>query len=210
MLRMRVAVAQTAVVMALVMFGAAACSKGGGGGTALTQDDMDQGNAQAKVTVVEYASVGCPVCAKWQKEVYPAFKAKYIDTNKIHYVFREMLVGQGPEIAVAASGFLLARCAGKDKYFAVTDAIFNQQQQAFEAPRETLLNVAKSVGMTDDGFNKCVNDDKAMQALQDRVDHHTRDDHVNSTPTFVINGKSLEPGYHSLEEIDAAIKAAGG
>src|ERR1700760_1432211 len=204
MLRTRVA-----VMMALVMFGAAACSKGGGG-TALTQDDMDQGNAQAKVTVVEYASVGCPVCAKWQKEVYPAFKAKYIDTNTIHYVFREMLVGQGPEIAVAASGFLVARCAGKDKYFAVTDAIFNQQQQAFEAPRETLLNVAKSVGMTDDSFNKCVNDDKAMQALQDRVDHHSSDDHVNSTPTFVINGKSLEPGYHSLEEIDAAIKAAGG
>ncbi|HLZ74549.1 DsbA family protein [Phenylobacterium sp.] len=204
MLRTRVAVA-----MALVMFGAAACSKGGGG-TALTQDDMDQGNAQAKVTVVEYASVGCPVCAKWQKEVYPAFKAKYIDTNKIHYVFREMLVGQGPEIAVASAGFLLARCAGKDKYFAVTDAIFTSQQQAFEAPRETLLNVARSVGMSDDAFNKCINDDKAMQALQDRVDHHNRDDHVNSTPTFVINGKSLEPGYHSLDEIDAAIKAAGG
>jgi protein-disulfide isomerase len=200
MLRMRVAVA-----MALVMFGAAACSKGGGG-TALTQDDMDQGSAQAKVTVVEYASVGCPVCAKWQKEVYPAFKAKYIDTNKIHYVFREM----GPEIAVASAGFLLARCAGKDKYFAVTDAIFNSQQQAFEAPRETLQNVAKSVGMTDDAFNKCVNDEKAMQALNDRVEHHSRDDHINSTPTFVINGKSLEPGYHSLDEIDAGIKAAGG
>ena len=204
MLRMQVAVA-----MALVMFGAAACSKGGGG-TALTQDDMDQGNASAKVTVVEYASVGCPVCAKWQKEVYPAFKAKYIDTGKIHYVFREMLVGQGPEIAVASAGFLLARCAGKDKYFAVTDAIFNSQQQAFEAPRETLLDVAKSVGMTDDAFNKCINDEKSMQALNDRVEKHTRDDHVNSTPTFVINGKSLEPGYHSLDEIDAAIKAAGG
>ena len=209
MLRMRVAVAQTAVVMALVMFGAAACSKGGGG-TALTQDDMDQGNAQAKVTVVEYASVGCPVCAKWQREVYPAFKAKYIDTNKVHYVFREMLVGQGAEIAVAASGFLVARCAGKDKYFAVTDAIFQAQQQAFEAPRETLLNVAKSVGMTEGDFNKCINDDKAMQALNERVDHHNRDDKVNSTPTFVINGKSLEPGFHSLDEIDAAIKAAGG
>lgn len=203
MLRMRVA-----LVMALVMFGATACSKVGGS-SALTQDDMDQGNAQAKVTVVEYASVGCPVCAKWQKEVYPAFKAKYIDTGKIHYVFREMLVGQGPEIAVASAGFLVARCAGKDKYFAVNDAIFNSQQQAFEAPRETLLDIAKSVGMTDDSFNKCVNDDKAMQALNDRVEHHNRDDHVNSTPTFVINGKSLEPGYHSLDEIDAAIKAAG-
>ena len=201
---------RVALMSALMVVSLAACSKGGaGGGAALTKDDMDLGNASAKVTVVEYASVGCPVCAKWQKEVYPDFKAKYIDTGKVHYVFREMLVGQGPEIAVAASGFLLARCAGKDKYFAVTDAIFKDQQQAFEAPRETLLDVAKSVGMTEDQFNKCTTDEKAIQALDDRVEHHNRDDKVNSTPTFVINGKQMEPGYHSLDEIDAAIKAAG-
>ena len=200
---------RVALLAALMVFGAAACSPKGGGGAALTQDDMDQGNPKAKVTVVEYASVGCPVCAKWQKEVYPAFKAKYIDPGKIHYVFREMLVGAGPEMAVAASGFLVARCAGKDKYFAVTDAIFRDQEQAFEAPRETLANIAKSVGMTEDGFNKCINDDKAIQALNDRVERHNRVDKVNSTPTFVINGKAMEPGYHSLDEIDAAIKAAG-
>jgi protein-disulfide isomerase len=197
-----------ALLMALAMVGAAACSPKGG--AALTQDDMDMGNPQSKVTVVEYASVGCPVCAKWQREVYPAFKTKYIDSNKIHYVFREMLVGGGPEIAVAASGFLVARCAGKDKYFAVNDAIFKAQEQAFEAPRETLLDVAKSVGMTEADFNKCINDEKAIQGLNDRVDRHNRVDHVNSTPTFVINGKSMEPGYHTLDEMDAAIKAAGG
>jgi len=203
MLRIRVA-----LLVALAVFGAAACSPKGG--TTLTQDDMDMGPAAAKVTVVEYASVGCPVCAKWQREVYPAFKAKYIDTGKVHYVFREMLVGGGPEIAVAASGFLVARCAGKDKYFAVNDAIFQHQEQAFEAPRETLLDIAKSVGMTEDQFNKCIDDEAAIKALNDRVDRHNRVDHVNSTPTFVINGKAMEPGYHSLEEIDAAIKAAGG
>lgn len=203
MLRMRVA-----LMLALTVFGAAACSNQVAGGK--LPDDMDMGNAQAKVTVVEYASVGCPVCAKWQREVYPAFKAKYVDTGKIRYVFREMLVGGGPEITVAASGFLVARCAGKDKYFAVNDAIFKDQEQAFEAPRETLLNVAKSVGMTEDGFNKCINDEAAIKALNDRVERHTRNDHINSTPTFVINGKAMEPGYHPLEEIDAAIKAAGG
>jgi protein-disulfide isomerase len=203
MLRIRMA-----LVLALTVLGAAACSPKGG--TALTQDDMDMGNAASKVTVVEYASVGCPVCAKWQREVYPAFKAKYVDTGKVHYVFREMLVGGGPEVAVAASGFLVARCAGTGKYFAVNDASFKKQEQAFEAPRETLLNVAKSVGMTEDQFNKCIDDEKAIKALDDRVERHNRVDHVNSTPTFVINGKSLEPGYHSLDEIDAAIKTAGG
>jgi len=204
MLRIRVA-----LMLALTVLGAAGCSpKAGGGG--MLPDDMALGNPQSKVTVVEYASVGCPVCAKWQREVWPAFKAKYVDTGKAHYVFREMLVGGGPEIAVAASGFPVARCAGKAKSFAVNDAIFNHQEQAFEAPRETLLDVAKSVGMTEDQFNKCVTDDKAIQALDARVDRHNRVDHVNSTPTFVINGKALEPGYHSLDEIDAAIKAAGG
>ncbi|MFI4966264.1 MAG: DsbA family protein [Caulobacterales bacterium] len=197
-----------ALLVALMVFGAAACSQKSGG--PVTQDDMSLGNPQSKVTVVEYASVGCPVCAKWQKEVFPAFKAKYIDTGKIHYVFREMLVGGGPEITVAASGFLVARCAGKDKYFAVNDAIFKDQEQAFEAPRETLLDIAKSVGMTDASFNKCINDENAIKALNDRVERHNTVDHINSTPTFVINGKALEPGYHSLAEIDAAIRAAGG
>ena len=201
---------KVAALVALMMFGAAACSPKAGGAAGALPDDMGLGNPQAKVTLVEYASVGCPVCARWQKEVYPAFKAKYIDTGKIHYVFREMLVGQGPELQVAASGFLLARCAGKDKYFAVNDAVFKNQEQAFQAPRETLTEIAKSVGMTEDSFNKCINDEAALKALNDRVERHTRQDHVNSTPTFVINGKAMEPGYHSLEEIDAAIKAAGG
>src|SRR5581483_5133355 len=197
----------TALMLALAVVG---CSPKGGGQGAKLPDDMDMGNANAKVTVVEYASVGCPVCGKWYREVWPAFKAKYVDTGKVHYVFKEMLVGGGPEIQVAASGFLVARCAGKDKYFAVTDAIFKNQEQAFNAPRETLVDIAKSVGMTEDSFNKCVNDEAAIKALQDRVERHNRDDHVNSTPTFVINGKALEPGYHTLDEIDAAIKAAGG
>jgi len=205
MLRIKVALLSALMVVSL-----GACSPKAGGAAGALPDDMALGNPQAKITVVEYASVGCPVCAKWQQEVFPAFKAKYIDTNKIHYVFREMLVGAGPEVAVAASGFLLARCAGKDKYFAVNDAIFKNQEQAFQAPRETLVDIAKSVGMTEDGFNKCINDDKAMQGLNDRVERHVRDDHVNSTPTFVINGKAMEPGFHSLDEIDAAIKAAGG
>jgi protein-disulfide isomerase len=185
----------------------AGCSKGKIS-SAATADDMSLGPKDAKITVVEYASVGCPVCAKWQKDVYPAFKAKYIDTGKVHYIFREMLVGSGAEVLVAQSGFMIARCAGPDKYFPVIDAIFVNQEQAFAAPRETLQNVARSVGMTDAQFNQCIQDEKSIQALDDRVTRHSVKDGVNSTPTFVINGKQMEPGYHTLEELDAAIAGA--
>jgi protein-disulfide isomerase len=201
MLKLRVG-----LVLALSLL-AAACSKGGGASGALP-DDMTLGNPAAKVTVAEYASVGCPICGRWYREIWPSFKAKYVDTGKINFVSKEMLVGGGAEIAVAANGFLLARCAGKDKYFAVTDAIYKSQEEAFNDPRGVLLAIAKSVGMTEDQFAKCVEDKAAIQALNDRVDRHNKKDGVDSTPTFVINGQKLEPGYHTLEDLDAAIASA--
>ncbi|HWU80166.1 MAG TPA: thioredoxin domain-containing protein [Caulobacter sp.] len=172
-------------------------------------DDMDLGSKDAKITVVEYASVGCPICAKWQKEVYPAFKAKYVDTGKVRYVFREMLVGGNEEVTVASAGFLVARCAGRDKYFAVNDAIFASQPGVFYSPRETLSDIAKSVGMNDDQFNKCVSDEAAIAALNKRVENNAKVHGIDATPTFEINGRKMEPGYHALAEIDAAIEAAG-
>ena len=197
------------VVLAALALLVASCGQKGGGAAGGLPDDMSLGNPQAKVTVEEYASVGCPICGRWYQEVYPAFKAKYIDTNRIHFVSKEMLVGGGVEVQVAASGFLMARCAGKDKYFAVVDSLYKNQEQAFQDPRGTLTNIARSMGMSDAQFNACVSDEKALQALNDRVEKHNKEG-VNSTPTFVVNGKKMEPGYHSLEEIDAMIKAAGG
>ena len=199
---------QVIVMTALMAFSVAACNgaKTGAAAGALP-DDMSMGDPKAKVTVIEYASVGCPVCGRWQKEVYPAFKTKYIDTGKVHYVFREMLVGGGSEVAVASGGFLLARCAGKDKYFAVNDAVFASQPGVFEAPRETLMTIAKSMGMTEDQFNKCVSDEKQLLELNKRVEANAKQG-VNSTPTFVVNGKKLEAGYTTLEVLDAAIAEA--
>ena len=192
---------------ALATLGLAACGKPST--FAPLPDDMELGNKAAKITVVEYASVGCPVCGRWQKEVYPAFKAKYVDTGKVHYVFREMLVGGGSEVTVASAGFLMARCEGKDKYFAVNDAVFASQPGVFDTPRETLLEIAKSSGMTEEQFTRCVTDEAQIKALNARVEKNTRDHDVSSTPTFEINGRKMEPGYHTLDEIDAAIDAAG-
>ena len=186
----------------------AACSKAGAPNTA---DDMSMGNPDAKVTFIEYASVGCPVCGRWDTDVFPAFKAKYIDTGKVHYVFREMLVGGPEEVNLGTAGFLLARCAGKDKYFAVTDAVFHIQPDIYGGKVDAhtgLLKVAQGVGMNEDQFNACINNDAALTALNQRVQKHGDDNHIESTPTFVINGVSLAPGYHPLNEIDAAIAAA--
>src|SRR5665213_1004091 len=113
------AIALPLLASALIASGARAASRG-------TDPDMALGSLRAPVTVIEYASVGCPHCAVWARTVFPAFKKKYINTGKVRFVFREMLTG---DPALAAAGFLVARCAAPAKYFQVVDAIFADQDQ---------------------------------------------------------------------------------
>lgn len=194
-----------AIVAALGALALAGCSKGGAG--APDASDMTLGKADAPVKIVEYASVTCSHCAAFNKEVFPEFKKKYIDTGKVHYTFKEFLT---PPAEVAAAGFLTARCAGKDKYFGVVDSIFNAQQEMFTTGdmRGTLLRVAQSAGMTEEQFNKCVTDDAALKAMNERMEKAAREDKINATPTFIINGKKVKEGGMTMAEMDAAIAAA--
>ena len=173
-------------------------------------DDMTLGNPKAKVTVVEYASASCIHCGRWNNEVFPAFKSKYIDTNKVNYVYREFLTNP-PQLA--AAGFLLARCAGKDKYFQVLDSIYHSQEEMFTTGdyRGVLLRIAQSSGMDENQFNACVNDEKALKALNARVEKYGKDANITGTPTFVVNGKKIhgdDGGEASIAELDAAIAEA--
>lgn len=193
------------LIMALGALALVACSKPGG---TAAQGDMSLGDANAKVKVVEYASLTCPHCAKFHEEVFPAFKAKYIDTGKVQFTYKEFLT---PPYEVAAAGYVVARCAGKDKYFTVLAGIFHNQQEMFSptsSPREVMLRVAQSTGMTEDQFKACLADEKALKDVNDRVEKAARNDGVQSTPTFFVNGKKLKEGEISMAELDAAIAAA--
>ena len=199
------------VIIALViglslLGGMSACKKAP---TAAGNEDMSLGNPQAKVTVIEFASLGCPICARWNNEVSPSFKAKYIDTGKVNYVFREFLTGDAP---VAAAGFLLARCAGKDQYFKVVDAVFRQEADLLESDRnaekrDRLVKIAESIGLTQEQFDACVSNDQSLAALNARSEKAAKDFHIESTPTFLINGTPLV-GMQSLADLDRAIATA--
>jgi protein-disulfide isomerase len=191
-----------ALALTVVLVG---CQKSGS--STVAADDMTMGNPAAKVTMIEYASVSCPHCARFDMEVFPAFKAKYIDTGQVRYVAREALTG---DPAIAAAGFLTARCAGKDKYFQVVDAIYHSQQQMYESgdPHAILLNIARSAGMTDPQFESCIKDETALKALNTRWMSYVNDDKITGTPTFVINGKVYDKGEMSLAELDAAVAEA--
>jgi protein-disulfide isomerase len=167
--------------------------------------DVVLGSNKAPVTIIEYASLTCPHCAHFSTTTFPELQKRYIDTGKVRFIFREF-----PLDALAAAGFMLARCAGTDKFMPIVETLFAKQSEwMVEKPIEPLRTIAKQFGFTEQTFDQCLANQKVLDGIQDVRDRGTTKLGVNSTPTFFVNGKKLV-GDQSIEalakEIDPYLK----
>ena len=155
--------------------------------------DMTLGQANAAVTIIEYASMTCPHCAHFHETVYPTLKKEYIDTGKVKFTFREF-----PLDIKAAAGSMLARCVGKDdpnKYFAVVDILFKTQESWI--PNDTvgaLRRIGRQAGFSDQATDACLADQATLEAIKTTQEHAANKLKVNSTPTFFVIGTMLKGG----------------
>jgi protein-disulfide isomerase len=157
------------------------------------------GSPDAPVTIIEYASMTCPHCAHFHETTYPEMKKKYIDTGKVRFIFREF-----PLDALAAAGSMLARCAGKDKYFPMLETLFSQQREwVVQKPLVPMLGIAKQAGFTQQSFDECIANQQMLSAIEEGRNRATKLG-VNSTPTFFINGKIIR-GALTPEELDKQV-----
>src|SRR5215467_4763317 len=162
--------------------------------------DEIQGQADAPVTIVEYASMTCPHCSHFHETTYPEMKKKYIDTGKVRFIFREF-----PLDPLAAAGSMLARCAGEDKYFPLIDALFAQQKDwVVQKPRAPMLAIAKQAGFTQETFDKCLANQQMLDGIEATRQRAATKFNVNSTPTFFINGK-IYRGALTVQELDQQV-----
>lgn len=163
--------------------------------------DMALGDAKATVTIIEYASMTCSHCAAFHNTTYPALKAKYIDSGKVRYILREF-----PLDPLAAGAFMLARCAGGDKYYPMVELLFQKQKDwVVQNPIPPLLSLAKQAGFTQESFETCLKDQKVLEAIEAVRTHGAEKLGVNSTPTFFINGKVMR-GALSIEDLDRELQ----
>lgn len=168
--------------------------------------DLALGPEDAKVTIVEYASLTCGHCARFHRDVFPKIKEKYIDTGKIRFIFREF-----PLDNLAAAASMLARCVGGDKSYAMVDTLFNKQEEwAFVqgSPVPALFNISKQFGLTKEKFDACLRDEKTLEEITNQRTRASEVFGVNSTPTFFVNGKRFNAGtsFTKFEtEIDALL-----
>ena len=168
--------------------------------------DQVIGSADARVTVVEYASMTCGHCTAFHKTVFPTLKTKYVDTGKVRFIMREF-----PLDDLAAAGSMLSRCAGNGdtaKSLDMMSILFEKQEDwAFTRsnPVPKLFEIAKQAGFTQESFDKCLTDQKLLENITAIRGRASDKFGVNSTPTFFINGKKLTGGP-SLESFDKALE----
>ena len=162
------------------------------------------GNPNAKVTVIEYASVVCTHCGQFAREVFPAFKRKYIDSGQVYFIFREFPTAPAN---VAVAGFMAARCAGPERYFDVIDALFAGQETMYASgdAMKFILVAGKAGGLDEPAVRACMQDDDAVAAMQTRVQAAVDVAKIEATPTFIIGDKKIE-GSQTLAQLDAVLQ----
>lgn len=168
--------------------------------------ELVMGRPGAPVLVEEFASLTCSHCGRFANEVFPVFRARYIDTGKVRYVLRPVLT-EPPNLA--AAGFLLARCAGPSGYYKVIEGFFRRQEEMFRTgdARTALLESAAEGGVTGSAVDACLADPAGKAALDAELRAAMSRD-IDGTPTFFFNGMKVKAGEITLREIDAAYAEA--
>jgi protein-disulfide isomerase len=158
------------------------------------------GSPNAPITVIEYASLTCPHCAHFQKEVFPRVKKELIDTGKIRFIVREFPIGH-----TSGAAAIINRCAPEDKYFSLFNAFLLRQPEwvSQEVRPDAIYSVAKSSGMSRETFDKCLTNQTIIDGLT-KVKQRGRKFGVVGTPTFFANGRKAQ-GTITFEEFKALL-----
>lgn len=181
--------------------------------------EMVLGDEAAPVTIYAYESLTCPHCAAFHRETLPKLKEQYIDSGKVKLVLRD-----NPLDGLSFRAHMLARCTGKDKYFSVIEVLFanrspipdGQAKPAGYSPQlvwtrpgeelRVLALIGRMTGLSQDDFDACMSNQELAKYIVRGIEEGSKSYGVQSTPTFVIDGKKQIVGAQPIEEFDKVLK----
>ncbi|MBY6082925.1 DsbA family protein [Ruegeria arenilitoris] len=166
--------------------------------------EMVQGAEDAPVEIIEYASYTCPHCANFHQGPYKQLKKEYIDTGKVKFIYREVYFDR---YGIWAS--MVARCGGPEKFFGITDLIYQGQSEWTRAGGpaeivEELRKIGRLAGLSNDQLEACLQDGTKAQTLVAWYQKNAEKDGIQATPSFVVNGKKVD--NQSYDELKALIE----
>ncbi|MGR3484006.1 MAG: DsbA family protein [Paracoccaceae bacterium] len=174
--------------------------------------DMTMGDADAPVSLIEYASFTCPHCADFHTELWPAIRRDYVEAGLVRFTYREVYFDR-PGLWAS----MVARCGGEMRFFGIASLLYDRQREWARADGpaqivEGLRAIGRTAGMDDAAIDACLSDADQAQALVAWYEANAAEDGVRSTPTFVIDGERFDGNWSSglVGALDAAVEAAQG
>lgn len=153
----------------------------------LEVDGRVRGQANAPVTLIEYSDFTCGYCLKFFKETWPRIQARYVDTGKVRFLYRDYpRADQGPGLDAA----IAARCAGaQGKYWAMHDRLFAEGGRLDKA---VYFRHASAIGLDQAVFERCLKSGHYTQSIfEDRQEANRWGFH--GTPGFILLQTASEP-----------------
>lgn len=179
-------------------------------GEVQTLPDIALGAEDAPLTIIEYASFTCGHCANFHDDNWPKLKADYVDSGKVRFIQRDVYFDQ-----IGLWAGILARCGGDDKYYAVSDMLFDEQKKwlsggSGDEIATNLRKIGLKAGMTEEQMTACWGDAAKAEQLIATFKKNATDDKIEATPTFIIGGETVQnqPWDDMKEIIDAKLAEA--
>ncbi|MFZ0546366.1 MAG: DsbA family protein [Candidatus Promineifilaceae bacterium] len=147
---------------------------------------VEVGQEDAPITMVEVLDFGCPHCRDFHDQTASNIQQVYVKTGDVKFVYFPYALSAQTVPATNAS--LCAQEQGA--YTDYADTLFNRFDESDTLTTSGLLAAASDLGLDMDTFTTCVNDGRYNSLIQDNIDI-ARSNGINSTPTFVLNGKIL-------------------
>mgnify|MGYP001180313357 CR=1 FL=1 len=164
----------------------------------ITEKDFVIGNEDAKITIIEYASLSCSHCADFHVNTLETLKKEYIDTGKVKMVFRDY-----PFNYPALLGSMVLRCIPENYRYDYMNALFKLQPDWVNKKNkktiQELYKIMQSGGMTKEEYDACIYNTELENEILEGVMEAQNQFNIKSTPSFIINGKLIE-GNKSIKE----------
>jgi protein-disulfide isomerase len=173
-------------------------------GVGIPQSGKTLGTDKAAVTIEVFSDFLCDHCADFALQIEPAIVEEFVRPGVARLVYRHFpIVSPGSATVAAAS-----ECAAEQGHFwSYHDALFLRASRGIRSQAD-LRAVAKTVGIDDEPFARCLQSGATMSRVEDdRREGERRG--VTGTPTSFVNGRAL-PGAVPVEVLREAITDARG
>lgn len=152
------------------------------------EGDIQIGDKDAPVTIIEYFSYFCGYCKLFHDETYPRILEDYVTTGKVKFVLRPY-----PPYELGTA----VLCADdQGKFLEYHESLFKNSQTIQEI--DDLKSLASDLGLNGDQFGQCFDSQKYLVKAQEWYQQGDQDfenagvpENQRGTPSFVINGELL-------------------